>query len=194
MSASRGWRRNRLRHRAAEPTGWHWEYQVNNSCPSWKQNRILGKVAHAPWTCHCEVFPLAPFLETKLEDSSHWPSGNIRRSGKSRLALGIYRVPCLPRKILHIQQPLPGMLPETRGATPDSLKAEKERPSVLPLGQQLLPQEEDRRVAHAVGKEAEVPLSNTTERASRQAGRLKHTALFNKTADRPSLAPPRSPC
>lgn len=40
----------------------------------------------------------------------------------------------------------------------------------LSLRQQLLPQEEDRRVARAVGKETEVPLSNTTrEQAGRQA-------------------------
>lgn len=193
MSASRRWRRNRLRYRAAEPTGWHWEDQVYNSGPSWKQNRILGKAAHAPWTRHCAVFPLAPFLETELEVSSHWPSGNIRRSGKSRLALGICRVRCLPRKILYIQQPQPGMFPETCGATPASLKAEKERPCVLPLRQQLLSQEEDRRVARAVGKGSWGPFKQH-KRASRQAGRLKHTALFNKTADRPSLAPPRSPC
>lgn len=73
---------------------------------------------------------------------------------------------------MHIQQPQPGMLPETCGATPASLKVEKERPCVLPLRQQLLSQEEDRRVARAApsGKEAEVPLSYTTrEQAGRQA-------------------------
>lgn len=88
---------------------------------------------------------------------------------------------------LRLQLPWPGMWTETQRKSPRSLEAIKRKPSVPYLaGWNFFPGTKSER--------KDWFLEAGAQQEGRQAGSLIHTALFNKTTDRPSLAPPRSPC
>lgn len=197
MSASRRWRRNRLRHKAAEPTCWHWGCQVYNS-----ENRILKTKSQPRQSSPCSPnTPLCSLSSCPVSRNKTW----------SFITLTFWEHPQVrgvQAGFGNLQDRLPASKDFAYPAASawnvawnlwsDSRFPEGgKRKTLCPTSQAAAsfpgggPSRCSRR---AVGKGSWGPFKLHNKRASRQAGRLKHTALFNKTADRPSLAPPRSPC